>query len=110
MSHATASIAVDPATIIALAFEPHSVAGCENLAINDHKGPVSVVVPAGEYHLVQTFRIEAAHGHSVCGKAAAAEFAPDPALDPTWISITEPFHGATKKDFGFRVTLRVEPE
>ena len=43
-------------------------------------------------------------------KAASAEFAPDPALDPLWISAFEPFHGAQKKDFGFRVTIKVEPE
>ena len=43
-------------------------------------------------------------------KAASAEFAPDPALDPLWISYWEPFHGAIKKDFGFQVTVRVVPE
>ena len=52
----------------------------------------------------------AAHVQSICGKAAAAEFAPDPALDPTWISTPDPFRGANKKEFGFRVTLQVEPE
>jgi hypothetical protein len=40
----------------------------------------------------------------------AREFAPDPALDPLWISAFEPFHGSKKKDFGFRVTIKVEPE
>ncbi len=97
-------------TVLSLAIEGHSVSGCENLAINDHKGPVSVVVPAGDYHLLQTFHISADHARSIRGKAAAAEFAPDPALDPTWISVTDPFRGANKKEFGFRVTLRVEPE
>jgi hypothetical protein len=43
-------------------------------------------------------------------KAASAEFAPDPALDPLWISYWEPFHGATKKDFGFQITLKVAPD
>ena len=36
--------------------------------------------------------------------------APDPALDPLWISYWEPFHGAVKKDFGFQVTVKVAPE
>ncbi len=97
-------------TLLELGIEGHAVAGGDNLAINDHKGPVSVSIPTGEYHLVQGFRINAAHARTVCGTAAAAEFAPDPALDPTWISATEPFHGAVKKDFGFRVILHVEPE
>jgi hypothetical protein len=95
---------------VLLAIDGHTVNGDENLAINDHKGPVSVPVLPGEYHLMQSFHIRAAHARSICGKAASAEFAPDPALDPTWISVTEPFRGAKKKDFGFRVVLRVEPE
>jgi hypothetical protein len=44
------------------------------------------------------------------GKSASAEFAPDPALDPLWISYWEPFHGAGKKDFGFQVILKVAGE
>ena len=98
------------APVAALSIEGHAVGGDEYLAINDRKGPVSVAVSAGDYHLMQVFSINAAHARSICGKAAAAEFAPDPALDPTWISITDPFRGANKKEFGFRVTLRVEPE
>jgi hypothetical protein len=96
--------------ILSLAIAGHAVSGDDNLAINDHKGPDSTLVPPGDYHLLQSFRINAAHDRSICGKAAAAEFAPDPALDATWISITDPFHGANKKEFGFRVILRVEPE
>jgi hypothetical protein len=95
---------------VLLAVEGHSVGGDDNLAVNDHKGPVSVPVVPGEYHLLQAFHISAAHARSICGKAASSEFAPDPALDPTWISVTEPFRGARKKDFGFRVILRVEPD
>jgi hypothetical protein len=97
-------------SVLSLAIEGHSVCGDDNLAINDRKGPVSVAVPPGDYHMLQTFHISANHARSICGKAAAAEFAPDPALDPTWISVTDPFRGANKKEFGFRVTLRVEPE
>ena len=41
------------------------------------------------------------------GTIESAEFAPDPALDPLWISAFEPFHGAAKKDFGFQVTIKV---
>jgi hypothetical protein len=97
-------------TVLSLAIEGHTVSGGENLAINDRKGPVSVAVPPGDYHLLQTFHISANHAHGIRGKAAAAEFAPDPTLDPTWISVTDPFRGANKKEFGFRVILRVEPE
>jgi hypothetical protein len=98
------------ATILDLAIDGHAVAGSDNQAINDRIGPRSVAILPGEYHLLQTFQISAAHARGICGTAASAEFAPDPALDPQWISITEPFRGVSKKDFGFRVTLRVETD
>jgi hypothetical protein len=110
VSNAGVAISCAGVCILSQSIERHAVGGDAHLAINDHKGPVSIPVPAGDYHLRQTFRIDAAHVRSICGKAAAAEFAPEPALDPTWISVTDPFHGANKKDFGFRVILRVEPE
>jgi hypothetical protein len=49
---------------------------------------------------------------TICGRARPRppSSRPDPALDPLWISAFEPFHGAQKKDFGFRVTIKVEPE
>ena len=97
-------------SLLSLDLEGHHVSGDEHLAINDHKGPVAVGAAPGDYHLLQTFRIDANHGRSIRGKAAAAEFAPEPALDPTWISVNDPFRGANKKEFGFRVTLRVEPD
>jgi hypothetical protein len=31
-------------------------------------------------------------------------------MDPLWISYWEPFHGASKKDFGFQVTLKIAEE
>jgi hypothetical protein len=96
--------------LLLLVIQTHAVNGNEYLAINDHKGPISIPVGPGEYHLRQGFRINAEHARSICGRAAAAEFAPDPTLDPTWISVTDPFRGANKKEFGFRVVLRVEPE
>ena len=59
----------------------------------------------------RTNRAKAAHPKKVLPcKAASAEFAPDPALDPLWISYWEPFHGAQKKDFGFQVTVKVAAE
>jgi hypothetical protein len=111
VSMAHAALACDPAEIVAVSLEPHSVCCGENLSINDHTGPVTVVVSPGKYVLHQTFCIQAAHSRTVLPcKAASAEFAPDPALDPLWISYWEPFHGAIKKDFGFQVLLRIAPD
>jgi hypothetical protein len=110
VGHGEVALACGNSAFVAVHFEGHTVSGDENLAINDRKGPVSLPALPGEYHLLQRLQLHAAHARSICGKAASAEFAPDPALDPTWISVTEPFHGANKKELGFRVILRVEPE
>jgi hypothetical protein len=105
-----ATVAAGPYEVLTVCAPAHSVACGENLSINDHDGPVEVPVTPGKYTLHQTFVISAAHPKSIsffkC-KAASAEFAPDPALDPLWISYWEPFHGAAKKDFGFQITLKV---
>jgi hypothetical protein len=96
---------------LAVAVPSHSVCGCESLSVNDKEGPVSMVVPAGTYCLNQTFRVAATMLRAILPcKAPSAEFAPDPALDPLWISAKEPFHGAAKKDLGFQVTIKVSPE
>ncbi len=65
-------------------------------------------IVAGKYTLHETWMISAAHAYKPLPcKSSSAEFAPDPALDPLWISYWEPFHGAIKKDFGFQITLKV---
>lgn len=97
---------------LAVAVPSHAVAGCESLSINDKEGPVALVIPAaGTFCLTQTFRVAAAMPRAVfpC-KAPSAEFAPDPALDPLWISAKEPFKGAKKADLGFQVTIKVAPQ
>ncbi len=93
---------------LSLCVPAHAVGCGENLSINDRDGPASVAIKPGKYTLHQTFAVSATHPNSLLpGKAASAEFAPDPALDPLWISYWEPFHGANKKDFGFQITVKV---
>jgi hypothetical protein len=107
-ANACAAVASGPAALVSLCVPPHAVATGENLSVNDHDGPVSVPITAGKYTLHQTFRVSAAAPRSLLPvRGPSAEFAPDPALDPLWISYKEPFHGAAKKDFGFQVTLKL---
>ncbi len=96
---------------LSLAMPSHVVSGCESISINDKEGPTSTVVAAGKYTLAQSFKVTAAMPRSILPcKAPSAEFAPDPALDPLWISAKEPFHGAAKKDLGFQLTIKVASE
>jgi hypothetical protein len=110
-SHACARIvaagAAGPGELLGLCLPDHAVS-CDNLSINDHDGPVEAPVVAGKYVLQQTFHVSAQHPKSYLPcKADSAEFAPDPALDPLWISYWEPFHGVSKKDLGFQITIKV---
>jgi hypothetical protein len=74
-------------------------------------GPVEVRVLSGTYSLRQMFTVAAEHSQALVPcKAASAEFAPEPGLDPLWISHSEPFHGAAKDDFGYHVVITVAPD
>jgi hypothetical protein len=96
---------------LVLTMPSHAVSGCESASINDKEAPNGVVVAAGKFTFNQSFRVSATMPRSVLPcKAPSAEFAPDPALDPLWISPKEPFKGAKKADLGFQVTVKVAPE
>jgi hypothetical protein len=96
---------------LVLTVPAHCVSGGESQSVNCREGPVASSVVAGKYTLQEQWTITATHPKSLkLAKAVSAEFAPDPALDPLWISYWEPFHGATKKDFGLQITLKVVPE
>jgi hypothetical protein len=105
--NACASVEIGPSPLLTVCVSPHAVGGGENLSVNDHDGPVSVPIAPGKYCLRQTFVVAARTHKCVLCKGPSAEFAPDPALDPLWISYKEPFHGAAKKDFGFQIILKV---
>jgi len=97
-----------PAPLTSISLPDHAVANGKNLSISDQEGPVPVPVGTGKYTLHQSFHVCAKHPlHLVPCKALSAEFAPDPALNPHWISYFEAFHGIAKNNFGFQVTIQV---
>ena len=108
-SEACASILAGPVEMVTLCVPPHTVCGCNSLAVNDHDGPKTVPVAPGKYTLRQGFAISA-HTDSYICKRPSAEFAPDPALDPLWITYFDPFHGVKKDTFGYQVVVRVAPD
>jgi hypothetical protein len=105
-TEACAHLGIGTAEMVSLCVPPHSVCECENLAVNDHDGPRTIPIVPGKYTLHQTFAI-AARSESWIHKRPSAEFAPDPALDPLWISYFDPFHGVKKDTFGFQVSIKV---
>jgi hypothetical protein len=107
-AQATLSPCGDGPALLHVELPGRAVAGGENLSINDQHGPVKLDAPAGRFVLHQKFAVQASHPKCLLPcKTASAEFAPDPALDPLWISAWEPFKGAKKADFGFQVTIKV---
>lgn len=109
---ASATISACDQEVIGLHFPPRSACGGQDVSVYNREGPVSVPVLPGKYTLHQIFGIAASVPCSplLC-KGVSAEFAPDPAVDPNWLShCWEPFHGAQKKDFGFQVTIKVVPD
>ncbi len=106
---ACATIAAGTVEVATVCVPSHKICGCDSLSVNDHDGPKAGPVLAAKYTLHQTFRI-AAQSDSVLCKHPSAEFAPDPAIDPLWISYHEPFHGVKKDSFGFQVIVKVVPD
>jgi hypothetical protein len=105
--NACASVVIGPTPLVSLCVPSHAAVGGQNLAVNDHAGPLSVPIVPGKYCLRQTFVVSVLAHKCLVGKGPSAEFAPEPAIDPLWISCREPFHGAIKKDFGFQILLKV---
>jgi hypothetical protein len=106
-----ATVSCGPVQLLTVCAPHHAVSCGENRSVNCTEGPMVAPIAPGSYTLHETFVVQASHPRSLLPcKAASSEFAPDPALDPLWISYWEPFHGAAKKDFGFRVTIKSLPE
>jgi hypothetical protein len=106
---ATAAVHHDSQPLVALSFPSRSVNGKEALAVNLAEGPVCVPVGPGCHGLHLSFHITASQSPSLCPHLSSAEFAPPPALPPTWINYPDPFRGVDRAGLGFQVTVRVEP-
>jgi len=94
--------------LMTLCVPDHGVNGCENLSINDHSGPQTALVGEGLHTLHASWQIAASRPKALLGRSASADFAPEAAVDPLWVGgPRDPFHGISKKDFGFQVILRL---
>ena len=71
--------------------------------------PSCMPIAPGCYALNMSFRISAGQDRCFCPYISSAEFAPPPALPPSWIREPDPFGGMDRSALGFQVVLRVEP-
>src|SRR5262249_1711279 len=106
---ATAAVHNDSQTLVGLNFPPKSVHGREALAVTLADGPACVPVGPGCHSLHLSLHITASQSCSLCPHISSAEFAPPPALPPTWIHFPDPFGGVDRSGLSFQVTVRVAP-
>jgi hypothetical protein len=78
------------------------------LSINHRDGPVESPAAVGYYRLTGSFHLGVTQGKGVWNRqAAVADFDPAPQLDAFWADVLKPFRAVPRKDFGFKVVLRV---
>ncbi len=108
-SCATAILVSGESTILGINVKPAGVGGCGNmLSINNREGPVEIAAAAGCYNLKGTFNISASQTKGVCcNNFAVADFDPAPQFDSAWNDALKPFRAVVRKNFGFKVVLRV---
>jgi len=105
---ATASLGAGDSSLLAVSVSPSAISCCQELAINHREGPVEVVAAAGAYCLNGTFRIGVTQGKGVWHRqAAVADFDPAPQLDAFWADVLKPFRAVPRRDFGFKIVVRV---
>jgi hypothetical protein len=87
---------------------PSAVACGQELSLNHRDGPVECPGAVGCYRLAGTFHIGVDQGKGVCHcQFAVADFDPAPQLDAFWADALKPFRAVPRKDFGFKIVVRV---
>jgi hypothetical protein len=108
---ASASLMLGDTCLLSVNVSPSGVSCGQELAINHREGPVESVAVAGPYRLTGTFHISANQGKGVFNRQfAVADFDPAPQLDAFWAEALKPFRAVPRKDFGFKVVVRVIEE
>jgi hypothetical protein len=105
---AVASLSVGENALLSVNVKSSAAACGHEVAVNHRDGPVESAAYAGSYRLTSSFRIATAQGQGVFNRQwAVADFDPAPQLDAFWGDALKPFRAVPRKEFGFRVVLRV---
>jgi hypothetical protein len=91
---------------------PTSAVSCgQESSVNLREGPIEAVAAIGSYHLSGSFHIGVTQGKGVFNRqSAVADFDPAPQLDSAWANALKPFRAVPRRDFGFKVVVRVVEE
>jgi hypothetical protein len=105
---ASACLALGGTNLLSVSVKPSSVACGQDSSINHRHGPVESAAVAGSYCLTGSFHMAVTQGKGVWNRqAAVADFDPAPQLDGVWADVLKPFRAVPRKDFGFKVIVRV---
>jgi hypothetical protein len=103
-----AHLALGDASLLSIAVRPSAVGPDNPVFVNNKEGPMEVVAVPGSFTLKQSFAISVAQGKCCFNRQyAVADFDPAPQLDAFWADALKPFRAIPRKDFGFRVVVRV---
>lgn len=105
---ATASLMCGATSLLTLAVKPSGAGPGQELSVNHREGPVEAVAAPGCYKLAASFRLGASQGKGVFHRQwAVADFDPAPQLDAFWADALRPFRAVPRRDFGYKLVLRV---
>jgi hypothetical protein len=105
---AVGCLALSGTNVLSVDVQPSSVVCGQESSINHRHGPVETVAVVGSYYLTGSFHINVTQGKGVWNhQAAVADFDPAPQLDSFWSDALKPFRAVPRKDFGFKIIVRV---
>jgi hypothetical protein len=105
---AIACLSIGETNLLCVNIKPSAIACGQEVAINHRDGPVESPATVGCYRLNASFRIGVSQGKGVFHRqAAVADFDPAPQLDAFWADVLKPFRAVPRRDFGFKIVVRV---
>ncbi len=105
---AAASLTSGSTNVLSIAVNSSTASTGQESSIDHREGPVESVAAAGSYHLSSSFRIGVTQGKCVFYRqTAVADFDPAPRLDGAWANALKPFRAVPRRDFGFKLIVRV---
>jgi hypothetical protein len=105
---AGACLSIGTTNLLTVGVKPSAVSCGQELAINNRLGPVEAPAVVGGYRLTGSWHIGVTQGKGVFHRQyAVADFDPAPQLDGFWADALRPFRALPRRDFGFKLVLRV---
>jgi hypothetical protein len=108
---ASATLSSGESHLLSVNVQPSAASCGQELSINHRDGPFEATAAPGCYRLTGSFHLGVNQGKGVFHRQfAVADFDPAPQFDAFWANALKPFRAVPRRDFGFKVVLRVVEE